>query len=150
MQFHIVMEVEFPETFQHVLDYMNWLKGDIITYFNVKCWAPLDLYSEFVIAMAIIPGALSIGIIAALLQRYMNQRRLDQAAAPKQDSQDSVPDSGLSESLSDAVHEESASNIKPARTGQSDWESLLNKLFILMFLVCEFLFDSLTFGLNLV
>ena len=40
MQFHIVMEVEFPETFQHVLDYMNWLKGDIITYFNVKGWAP--------------------------------------------------------------------------------------------------------------
>ena len=140
------MEVEFPETFQHVLDYMNWLKGDIITYFNVKCWAPsLDLYSEFVIAMAIIPGALSIGIIAELLQRYMNQRRL-KAAALKQDSQDSVPDSGLSESLSGAVHEESASNTKPARTGQSDWESMLNKMFILTFLVCEL--RLLTFKLH--
>ena len=137
MQFHIVMEVEFPETYQHVLDYLNWLKGDIITYFNVKCWAPLDLYSEFVIAMVIIPGALSIGIIGAAIQRYRNQRRLDQAAAPKQDSQDSVPDSGLSERLSESTLEEkSTSKTKPVRTGQSDWESLLNKMFILTFLVC--------------
>jgi len=135
-QFHIVMDIDFPEAFQHILDYMQWLKGDIITYFNAKCWIPLDLYSEFVIAMSIIPAAVTIGIIGEAIHRLRARRQLSRAEDQKEEPPG--PESGLSERLSGFAESESTpAKTKPARRGQNEWESLLNKMFILIFLVCE-------------
>ena len=130
------MDIDFPEAFQHILDYMQWLKGDIITYLNAKCWIPLDLYSEFVVAMSLIPAAVTIGIIGEAIHRLRTRQRLGRAEDPKEEP---GPASGLSERLSGfaAEAESTPAKTKPARRGQNEWESLLNKMFILIFLVCE-------------
>ena len=57
MQFPLVMEIQWPPTFKYLLDQLKILKGDIIGYLHVKCAIKLNMFTEFNIAMAIIPVA---------------------------------------------------------------------------------------------
>ena len=52
MQFHLVMDIDYPPQFDLLLSYLAFIKGDILKYLNVKCMVvSLNIYSEFVLAM---------------------------------------------------------------------------------------------------
>ena len=65
MQIHMVMDVPFPPNFQRLLDFVRILKGELIEYLNIKCAIHMNMYSEFTVAMLVLPVALTVGCIAS-------------------------------------------------------------------------------------
>eukprot|EP01052_Picozoa_sp_SAG31_P039652 SAG31_NODE_5544_length_2467_cov_1.224240_2_plen_284_part_00 len=55
LQLPIVLDIEFPDNFQVFLDHLKLLKGDLLQYLDIKCAVPMNLYTEFVLAMGVLP-----------------------------------------------------------------------------------------------
>ncbi len=135
LQFPVVMSIEFPDNFQHFLDYVRMLKGDILGYLNIKCAVPLNLYSEFVLAMLIIPSAVALTLIA----------RKSTFRLPR--SEVTVGNRGVStiSTLSVGLRDGVASDSMPAHhdasrvSGKESWDTVISRLSVLVFLVYPFL-----------
>eukprot|EP01052_Picozoa_sp_SAG31_P020378 SAG31_NODE_1528_length_8003_cov_1.749620_7_plen_436_part_01 len=63
-----MLDIEFPENFRKILDFLRVLKGDILQYLDVKCVLPVNLYSEFVLAMILLPSLLGLSYAIAHIQ----------------------------------------------------------------------------------
>ena len=141
MQFRIVMEIEFPARFEQMLAYLQWLKGDFVTYFNVKCALKLNLYTEFYIVIAILPVAFMIGLAVNALNAWRRQHQ----ATQRPSADDKVSESELSERLggdpfeTEVVTEQLAADDNPADAATQRFHCLLNKMFILVFLTYPFI-----------
>ena len=75
------MNVSWPEDFDQVLAWINWIKGDLVSYLNIKCAVAMDLYFEFTVAMLILPVATVLGLASYRLQSWWQQR--PQSTVPK-------------------------------------------------------------------
>ena len=76
------MNVSWPEDFDQVLAWINWIKGDIVSYLNIKCAVAMDLYVEFTVAMLILPVATVLGLASYRLQSWWQQRPQGASQAP--------------------------------------------------------------------
>ena len=47
MQFPVIMSVKFPAAFDEVLQLLRILKGDILSYLDIKCAVTLNMYAAF-------------------------------------------------------------------------------------------------------
>jgi hypothetical protein len=135
LQFNIIMDIEWPEMFQALLDWVNIFKGDILNYFNLKCAVKLDLYREFTLAMLFAPICFFCALIFQAFRERRDRRRKSSAALDasvetsepvEQPSSDSVVVTGaVSQAL--ASHQE------------TNGSGLLNNMFMLLFCIYPFL-----------
>jgi serine/threonine protein kinase len=124
LQFPIVLDMTFPDGFQQMLNMLALLKGELLSYLNIKCAVDLDLYGEFSISMLFVPTTLlwfyGLQILGrsslAVHWRSINNPCSRNGVAPMDSLLKSEP---------------------PAVDGNGD--GLLNKLFIILFCVYPFL-----------
>jgi hypothetical protein len=135
LQFKIIMDIEWPDEFQYLLDQMNLLKGDILNYFNLKCAVKLDLYREFALAMLFAPFCFFCVVAFERFRERRDRRRkifasleesVDTGAPIEQTSPDSMVVTG-------AVPQALASHKETNGSG------ILNKMFMLLFCIYPFL-----------
>jgi hypothetical protein len=132
LQFHIVMDIDWPASFQTFLDYLSIIKGDILTYLNIKCALPLDLYVEFIAAMLIIPVAMMIGFIVQLVYSVRDSSEPKARPSPFQ-----AQTKELSGNLVEVEVAGQMVNAQMATTAHKN--GILNRMFVLVFGIYPFL-----------
>lgn len=146
MQFHIVMDVEFPDQFEKILNSLRWMKGDIIAYFNIKCAVPMNLYTEFFLVVAIIPVFVLVLLVADRASRWWET--CQQNKPDKSSPETGTPATALSERLSqDLPGGETMSEDLEAdnrRTTAQRMQNILSRVFIFVFLICAYTKPSKT------
>jgi serine/threonine protein kinase len=126
LQFPIVMDMDFPETFQRMLDWVGILKGDLLNYLSIKCAVKLNLYSAFGLSMLIAPCAFVCLIVVKIT---CSGRRGRVRVAPQQPA----PSGNTSAPLTTVTKNRQQTPDKTSDDG------LLNKMFVLLFCIYPFL-----------
>ena len=139
MQFHLVMGVNYPPQFDAILSTLKILKGDILSYLSIKCALPMNLYFEFVVAMALVPLFLFVLGVSHRLTAWRSSRR-----APEHEGHSpEFSSGGLASRLSgpedpySAEYQEDGESDHRVRAANST--SMLSKMFVLIFCLYPFL-----------
>jgi serine/threonine protein kinase len=135
LQFHIVMDIDWPGSFQQLLDYLAIMKGDIMSYLNIKCALALDLYIEFTVAMLIIPAAILVGVVTQIAYT------MSKTDAPDDKSQHfQIQTTDLSGSLVEIENTRQKPDRSSSKTMATTHKNgLLNRVFVLVFCIYPFL-----------
>ena len=92
------MDINYPPQFDDMLSYLKFIKGDILSYLNVKCLASsLDIYSEFVLAMLMTPLVWVTLFAFYSVQSWRAQRSDGTGDKPSQGLSERLGDSGSSD-----------------------------------------------------
>ena len=141
LQFPVVLNIEFPEEFQEFLGYLSVLKGDVLNFLNLKCALAVGLFSEFTIAMLLVPFALMLLLVAEGVSAAIERRRRRRSGNIFQVLEESFMHSEFE-------HETTMASQRQQSSVASGTQGLLNRMFIVLFCIYPFLATRTTFTIT--